>query len=112
MCIGDIKHRNCELFYKEVIQPHQHHSTLQSGGAGSSSNSNKEPSLKETKAEEDKKSAGKESKGANGKGGWFSSLLGWKSSTPQAVLPDDKNPKVSLRPRLLLSLEGGIIPFD
>lgn len=94
-----------------MIQTHQHHSILQSGGAGSNSNSNKESSLKETKAEEDKKSAGKESKGANAKGGWFSSLLGWKSSTPQAVLPDDKDPKVSLKPRQLISLEGGIIPF-
>lgn len=76
------------------MQCDQHHYTLQSGGGSSS---NKEASTKETKTEENKKSAGKESKSsASNKGGWFSSLLGWKSSTPQAVLPDDKNPKVSL----------------
>lgn len=78
--------------------PQHYHQFLQSGG--NNSGSSKEAQPEETKPEEDKKkSAGKESKTSNAnKGGWFTSLLGWKSSTPQAVLPDDKNPQVSLNP--------------
>ena len=72
---------------------------MQSGGSSSNTSStSKEAKAEESKAEEDKKkSAAKESKTGNAnKGGWLSSLLPWKSSTPQAKLPDDNNPQVSL----------------